>query len=89
MAMIQEFSKGYTGKATSGKAGHELNQTGVAFKQPCAGTTLQQEEKQSTKKQTYKQTTNYIHGHILKIFKMWRLPQQWIDELVNYFRKKF
>lgn len=28
-AMIQDFSKGYTGKATSGKVSHELNQTGI------------------------------------------------------------
>lgn len=60
MAMIQEFSKGYTGKATSGKAGHEFNQTDVAFKQPCAWTTLQQEENQSTNKQTNKQQITYM-----------------------------
>lgn len=48
--MIRDFSKGYTGKATSGKVGYELNQTGVAFEQPGAWTTPQWEEKQSTKK---------------------------------------
>lgn len=36
MAIIQDFSKGYIGKATSGKVGHELNETGIAFEQPGA-----------------------------------------------------
>lgn len=48
--MIQDFSKGYIGKGTSGKVGHELNQTDRAFEQPGAWTIPQWEEKQSTKK---------------------------------------
>jgi len=36
MAMIQDFSRDYMGKATGGKGGHELNQTGAAFEQPGA-----------------------------------------------------
>lgn len=31
MEMIHDFYEGYTDKTTSGRGGHELNQTGAGF----------------------------------------------------------
>lgn len=73
--MIQDLSKGYIGRATSGliwpwtKAGWCSIRAATCLNNPPIGTKADHKEKWNVN----------MYNHTLKIFKMWCLPQQWTE----------